>query len=175
MLDIPDQETVFNLPWIALELARIAEGHGIALFLTHAFEGGHADHDATAFAVHGAAALCPEPLPVVEMPFYHWRDGRMVHQRFAASAPGETVLRLDPRQRALKRRMLSAHRTQREVLNGFALDVERFRPAPAYDFSSPRNDGADYARIAPSITADLWRDRVGQAEAVLRRAKRAWC
>ncbi len=37
--------------------------------LTHAYEGGHPDHDAVAFAAHAAARRAGRP--VFEMPFYH--------------------------------------------------------------------------------------------------------
>ena len=48
------------------------------LVLTHAYEGGHPDHDAVAFAVSGGGAARGSDAAdttVVEMPFYHAGPG----------------------------------------------------------------------------------------------------
>ena len=41
----------------------------------------------------------------------------------------------------LKQRMLAAYVTQRRLVFEFSSPLERFRPAPAYDFTVPPNDG----------------------------------
>src|SRR5215210_1638225 len=56
-LGIADQDASFHLVEIARRLATLFREQGIELVLTHAFEGGHPDHDATAFAAHAAGAL----------------------------------------------------------------------------------------------------------------------
>src|SRR6185437_9724842 len=49
---------------------------------THAYEGGHPDHDAVAFAVHAACRLSDIPPAIVEMPYYHRQDGRLITGEF---------------------------------------------------------------------------------------------
>src|SRR5689334_5308027 len=56
-LSIPDQEAAAHLSEIAVKLASLFTEYRTRLVLTHAYEGGHPDHDATAFAVHSARHL----------------------------------------------------------------------------------------------------------------------
>src|ERR1044071_8925740 len=58
-LNSVDQEACFHLASLALGLCEILRAAPPDLVLTHAYEGGHPDHDATAFAAHAARALCP--------------------------------------------------------------------------------------------------------------------
>jgi LmbE family N-acetylglucosaminyl deacetylase len=113
--------------------------------VTHAFEGGHPDHDATALGVHAAAALLRDEglAPViVEMPLYHLGLSGWTVQRFVAAAgPEETEIHLTDEQRRRKQAMLDAHVTQGQVLSMVAADVERLRPAPSYDFTMLPNEG----------------------------------
>ena len=66
-----------------------------AVVLTHAYEGGHPDHDAVAFAVHRAARRTSAA--VVEMPFYHAGPDGVARQVFAMPTlpridrPGEST------------------------------------------------------------------------------------
>jgi N-acetylglucosamine malate deacetylase 2 len=144
-LDIADQEASLFLPNIARRLAALFRERSIDLVITHAFEGGHPDHDATAFAVHAAAALLTEDgaaPALVEMPLYHLGLSGWTVQRFvAAPGPPEIAIHLSDDQRRRKQAMLDAHETQRQVLSMVAADVERFRPAPAYDFTVLPNEG----------------------------------
>lgn len=140
--------------------------------LTHAFEGGHPDHDAVAFAVHAAARLVAGEGAgiglLAEMPFYHAGAEGWVRQRFRPrpGAAPETVLDLSPAERALKVRMAAAHRSQREVLAGFDLDLERFRPAPAYDFLV-LPERLLYEHHGWNMTRARWTERVLAAETEL--------
>jgi LmbE family N-acetylglucosaminyl deacetylase len=113
--------------------------------VTHADEGGHPDHDAAALAVHAAAALLNQErlaLEIVEMPLYHLGLSGWTVQRFvAADGPEELEIHLNDAQRRRKQAMLDTHATQRQVLSMVAADVERFRPAPAYDFTVLPNEG----------------------------------
>jgi LmbE family N-acetylglucosaminyl deacetylase len=142
-LDIADQEASDRLPEIARRLAGLFRDRGFDVVVTHAFEGGHPDHDATAFAVHAAAALLRAEGPhIVEMPLYHLGLSGWTVQRFIAPTDQpETEIPLDEEQRRRKQAMLDAHATQRQVLSMVATDVERFRPAPAYDFGVLPNEG----------------------------------
>jgi LmbE family N-acetylglucosaminyl deacetylase len=144
-LGIADQEASLHLPDLARRLAAFFREREIELVVTHAFEGGHPDHDATAFAVHAAVALLgrERPAPViVEMPLYHLGLTGWTVQRFVAAAgPPQLEISLTDDQRRRKQAMLDAHVTQRRVLSMVAADVERFRPAPAYDFTVLPNEG----------------------------------
>jgi LmbE family N-acetylglucosaminyl deacetylase len=140
-IGLPDQEAALNLAALARDLVpRLA---GCALVLTHAYEGGHPDHDATAFAVHAAAALTTRPPALVEMPLYRAGPAGRVVQAFAP-APGvdEVTVELSAAERRLKEKMFAAHASQRDVLAWFTTERERFRLAPAYDFRLLPNGGA---------------------------------
>jgi LmbE family N-acetylglucosaminyl deacetylase len=159
---IPDQEASLDLPGLSCSLAGWMRERGIGLVLTHAFEMGHPDHDAVAFAVHAASALLRaegEPPPeIVEFASYHrGPGGEMVTGAFAPGGePGETR-ELSPAARALKRRMLDAHRSQARTLAPFGCEVERFRPAPTYDFTAPpHGQGAWYDQFAWGMRSDRW-------------------
>lgn len=137
-LGAPDQEAARRLAPLTRQLASRFAHKRIGCVLTHAYEGGHPDHDATAFAVHVAARMLGSELAIVEMPFY--RAGGMQRFRPDPRYP-EVVAPLARRQKALKQSMLMSHVTQRASLAQFAVDVERFRRAPAYDFCALPNGG----------------------------------
>jgi N-acetylglucosamine malate deacetylase 2 len=177
-LGVPDQQVAFRLADTAQRLARLLAARRIRVVLTHAYEGGHPDHDATAFCVHAAATACSgaeRGMHIVEMPIYRLQVGGMVYQRFDGSSPAtEVAVRLGGEQQAMKRRMIGAYATQSEVLAPFRTDVERFRPAPRYDFTRLPNggrllyeqhhwglDGARWIRLARAAWAHIHREKVG--------------
>jgi LmbE family N-acetylglucosaminyl deacetylase len=143
----PDQRAVHNVVDIVRRLMALMRANDFKYVVTHPYEGGHPDHDATALAVHAACLLLREtgfeaPIPV-EMTSYHLADGEMTHGRFLAhrdAGPVETFV-LDAQEQDLKRRMFACHETQRAALADFPLDAERFRPAPPYDFLAPPHPG----------------------------------
>jgi LmbE family N-acetylglucosaminyl deacetylase len=139
-LGIADQAVVHNLAEVARRLAPVLQPAEIVL--THAYEGGHPDHDATAFVVHAAARLLGPSAPtIVEMPFYRAApDGSWLRQDIT-EGPAPTVLRLTEDERTRKAAMLAAHATQAETLAPFGAADEQFRPAPAWDFAQPPNGG----------------------------------
>jgi LmbE family N-acetylglucosaminyl deacetylase len=137
----PDQEAAFHLSDIARLIADVLQKHRIRTVFTHSYEGGHPDHDATAFAVHAAVALVERGAGrgpgVIEMPFYHAAPDGWVRQNFlAAVGSPELRLDLDPGQQAFKSRLFAAHVTQKSVLDSFSVATERFRVAPHDDFSA---------------------------------------
>ena len=163
---IADQETAHRLGKIAMRLAPLMKNAD--LVLTHAYEGGHPDHDAVAFAVSAAIRLAGRMVhtTVVEMPFYHAGPEGWIRQRFLPhdGASDETRLDLEPQDLELKRRMMACHRTQSETLAGFRLDQESFRVAPAYDFSVLPNDAnLLYERHGWNLTGDRWQGLVRDA------------
>lgn len=143
-LDVPDQGAAFALADTARRLVqRVGEAD---LVLTHAYEGGHPDHDATAFAVHAAAALLADAAgrpPIVEMPLYRAGSaGDSGRQSFPAGEAGDVrMLRLSEAERARKQAMLDAHQSQRETLAGFGAADEPYRMAGRIDFAALPNGG----------------------------------
>ena len=147
------------------------------LVLTHPYEGGHPDHDATAFAVHTAVrvlARMQQPVPAVgEFTSYHRDDeGRMVTGAFLGTAPDAVYaveLGADDRQR--KCAMLHAFASQATVLEAFAIGSEHYRAAPRYDFASPPHAGPLFYETQPgSVTGLQWRAAAVAATARLRAA-----
>ena len=140
----PDQEASFHLPAIATDLVeRLANAE---IVLTHAYEGGHPDHDSAAFGVHAACALLARrgaAPAIVEVPLYRWGEGDWAVQTFIADAGlSETVVELGPDESMLKQAMFAAFVSQGHVLPRFSLERELFRLAPPYDFRRAANGGA---------------------------------
>lgn len=133
-LGVPAGEAALRLTRLTRALMRMFDQRAIEVVLTHAYEGGCPDRDATAFAVHAARRLLARKqraLAVVELP----RD------RMAAHRAEILTLALDERARAIKREMLAAYRTQAQALQAAEIDVERFRVAADCDFAQLPNAG----------------------------------
>ncbi len=160
-----DQEASFRLADLARTLVEFLLRQRTLIVITHAYEGGHPDHDATAFGVHAACALIRRtgatPPAIIEMAGYHGASGSLLTHRFLpqTGAGNEVTVRLTPEQRRRKRRMLDCHATQARTLAQFGIDVERFRAAPAYDFHlSPHAGRLWYERFAWGVASGaLWR------------------
>ncbi|HYG66440.1 MAG TPA: PIG-L family deacetylase, partial [Anaeromyxobacteraceae bacterium] len=128
-----DQDAIGALAPLAEELARVLATLAPRLLVAHAFEGGHPDHDAAALAVRAARALLARrgialPHPT-EMTSYHLLEGDFVTGEFLPGPPALTVT-LDADEQDAKRRMLAAYASQREVLEPFGVEAERFRRGP---------------------------------------------
>jgi N-acetylglucosamine malate deacetylase 2 len=173
-LGMTDQTAAFALDELVHRLEPLLRQ--VRIVVTHAFEGGHPDHDAVAFAVHAACALiagrgpCPQ---IIEMPLYRaGKDGWALQSFVPGGEPGgqeaKTIVALSPDEQELKRRMIAAHSSQRTSLSPFRLDRERFRLAPAYDFRELPNGGALlYERYHWGMNGALWRELAASARAKL--------
>lgn len=159
-LGVPDQGAADAMAFIAEALEQAFLAHGIQTVMTHAYEGGHPDHDSTAFAVHRAAGRAR--LPVFEFAGYHaGPGGAMIAQRFLPG-PAETRIVLDAAEAAQKRAMLDCFVTQRGILGAFEAGVERFRRGPHYDFTAPPHAGPlNYENWGWALTGAAWRARAG--------------
>jgi LmbE family N-acetylglucosaminyl deacetylase len=168
-LDCPDQQASRRLARLSREVARLVGERRIGAVLTHAYEGGHPDHDAAAFIAHAAAALASRPVPIVEMALYHAGGGELVRGDFLPAAGAAAVaVELTPAQRQAKRALVECHASQRDTLRDFPLDVERFRFAPRYDFSTPPHAGPLwYERHPWGMTGPQFRELAAQALAEL--------
>ena len=147
--------------------------------LTHPYEGGHSDHDATAFAVHLAAGVLRREggvAPIIlELTSYHNSNGQRVRDRFLhRDGVRVRTMVLDDDAQRRKHAMLAAFPSQRSVLEQFAVQVERFRVAPRYVFTEPPHPGVlDYERFCVRITGAEWRAMAAKALELLRARKRA--
>ena len=168
-LGIPDQETMHRLPSLARRLAELVAAEQPATVITHAYEGGHPDHDSCAFAVHAACRLLTSSPAILEMALYHRRDGQLVTGQFLEAPrmsswlpPGRpdgcVTMMLDERDIARKQRMIDGFATQRWLLTQFGVGSERLRIAPDYEFRAPPHPGElHYETVGWPITGDGWR------------------
>jgi LmbE family N-acetylglucosaminyl deacetylase len=162
-LGFVDREAAFHLVELTQALAKCLRRIQPQLVLTHPYEGGHPDHDSTAFCVHAACqslrkwhGYAPE---ILEMTSYHSRDGKFVSGKFLPSNQREIVqLKLTAEQCAFKRRLFDCFATQDKVLSLFEIGHECFRLAPTYDFTKPPHPGAlCYESLGWDITGERWR------------------
>ncbi len=169
MLGLVDQEASLDLVGLTDRLCEMLSEIHVELILTPAYEGGHPDHDATAFAVHAAAALLEQKgfdaPTLVEYALYHDDDGAMsAYQFLPCENCDERTLVLPESARALKRRMLACFTTQQQTLSAFPVELERFRYAPRYDFSHPPHSGTlHYERHDWGMTGARWRTLAREA------------
>lgn len=168
-----DQEASLALAGLARRCARLLAERGIDLVLTHAYEGGHPDHDATAFVVHAACALlraAGAPAPTVaEMTSYHLRDGALAAGVFLAG-PGDAGTLVEPARggRGAKERLFGCYASQRATLAPFRASAERFRLAPRYDFTAPPHRGVLHYELYPwGMSGERWRALAAEALAGL--------
>jgi LmbE family N-acetylglucosaminyl deacetylase len=145
------------------EIQRIAP----PVVITHAYEGGHPDHDAVAFIVHAAAAMLEREgnrVPVVaEMTSWHARDGELVTYEFLPSRMPVYTRVLTASEKELKRAMIECYVTRREVLAAFPLQVERVRLAPAYAFTEAPHTGTLWYELRGWMQAAEWREHALRA------------
>jgi N-acetylglucosamine malate deacetylase 2 len=164
-----DQCAAFDPCGLAYDVAATIAKCCPSAIVTHPYEGGHPDHDATAFAVHAAGHLLmrkgSEIPALMEFTSYHESDGRITTGGFIQADPARIwEIRLNAEQSSRKQRMLDAHASQRETLEPFSCGIERFRPAPSYDFSELPNGGKlYYERFGRGLTGAQWQCLVGAA------------
>lgn len=157
-----DQEAALDLPALALVVAALIAELEPDAVLTHPYEGGHPDHDATAFAAHAAMRIlerdgAPRP-PLLELSSYHVGPGGITPACFLPyEGCDPRVLTLDAAARTLKHRMFACFASQRATLRWFPVDVECFRVAPPYDFTRPPHEGKLWYEYFPlGMTAARW-------------------
>jgi LmbE family N-acetylglucosaminyl deacetylase len=156
-LGVRCREACFHLPAIIRHLERAIVGIGPDIILTHAYEGGHPDHDAVALAVHQAASHLPFAPPVWEFTGSHRSGGGTVCGMFLPIGDPPLRLELPEAEHVLKRQMLDRFHSQLDAMAQFPLDAELFRPAPAYDFANPPDQRPlGYELEAWGMPAPLW-------------------
>ena len=129
-----DQRLLHDIEPALASLCIIARGFSPDCLITHAYEGGHIDHDTCSFiASHAAAALS---LDRFEFPLY-WvdKDGKAAVQRFRDPGATDEEWRLTETEIACKQKMLAEYKTQPGLASGFPPVTERIRSATRIDFS----------------------------------------
>ncbi len=162
-LDVPDLQASLRLVEISRRLADIFAELQCEVALTHPYEGGHPDHDATAFCVHTACRILERsrvrPPLIVEMASCFVENGRRVTGSFLSQDDEATIVReLHPTEQALKRHLLNTSSSQWQALRDFRVDREVFRVAPDYDFVRPPHPGRLYYELSRwGMTGVQWR------------------
>ena len=167
-LGIVDHQASHYLADLTRKVASFLQQTAPDVVLTHPFEGGHPDHDATAFATHAALRLLLrsgfQTPTVFEIALHPGRGGKRVLDFLPSDATEVTTLMLDKKARDLKRRMFECFQTQAEVLQKNPVGPERFRRPPQYDFASPPNvTNSTYEECSRGANADEWQSLVRQA------------
>jgi LmbE family N-acetylglucosaminyl deacetylase len=165
--DLSDQEASYQLPLLTQRVQTLLCEIAPDVVIIPAYEGGHPDHDSTAFAVHRAAGLLGTNAPdLVEMALYHSRDGSMATGEFLNGRISKDALTvaLSLRERRLKQRAYHIYSSQAEVLKYFPISCERFRAAPRYDFlSAPHPGKLFYENFDWNVSGTGWRRLAKQA------------
>jgi LmbE family N-acetylglucosaminyl deacetylase len=151
LLPLPDQTASCHLRALTVTLRELLRG--VEAVLTHAYEGGHPDHDAVAFAVQASG------VPRLEIAGYHAADdGGIAVGEFLPNGGEPIVVGLDAWECALRDRMLDCFVTQRATLAPFrGWTALRFRPAPHYDFTRPAAPRSYYDGFAWGMRSARWR------------------
>jgi LmbE family N-acetylglucosaminyl deacetylase len=128
------------------------------MVITHPYEGGHPDHDAAAFVAALAIRSVSRASELVEMTSYHVRGQECVTGEFLRDDAGIFVRELSVQDRERKLMMMECYASQRNVLQSFSKDREKFRKAPTYEFTYPPHDGNLWYEIMGwGTTGKHWR------------------
>jgi LmbE family N-acetylglucosaminyl deacetylase len=161
-IGLADQQASFHLADLARRLTDIFQDFAAEVVLTHPYEGGHPDHDATAFGVHAARELlrrAGRPLPeIMEFTSYNRLKGPMTVGAFLPNGPEPVRIALDGSARERKRDMMACFASQQWILKLFPVDFECFRTSPDYDFTqAPHQGPLNYEEFEWGMTGDCWR------------------
>ena len=178
MLGLADQGGPFALAQLSAMLAGVFIARDITLAVTHAYEGGHPDHDAIAFAVQAAQRLLKmrgRDLAVIEMPLYRLDDEDAFSTSFAVAAANAIRYEVGGFELDRKKAMIAAHASQQQMLSLFNPAREQFRPAAKHDFTALPNGGRLlYERMPWGIEGAIFRRQVARAMAALAREGLRW-
>lgn len=168
-MEIMDSEVTLNLVPVTRRLMEILDETTPDVVITHPYEGGHTDHDATAFAMRAAVTLLAREgartPALAEFTSYHNEGGEKVVNRFLPwdGAP-ETDVALTGEEKDMKRRMYDCFVTQYGVLRDMPIRLERYRPTPCYDFTqAPHAGRLRYERYPLGIRGKHWRQLAATA------------
>jgi LmbE family N-acetylglucosaminyl deacetylase len=178
MLGFADQGGTFALAQLSAMLAGTFIARNITMVVTHAYEGGHPDHDAVAFAVQAAKRLLKmrgRDLAVIEMPLYRLDDEDRFSTSFAVATEDAIDYAVAGPELERKKAMIAAHASQQQMLSLFNPAREQFRPAARHDFTKlPNNGRLLYERMPWGIESAVFQRQVGEAMAALGREGLGW-
>jgi LmbE family N-acetylglucosaminyl deacetylase len=172
-LEVTDHCAANYLADLTKRITAFLQQSGADIVVTHPYEGGHPDHDATAFATHAALRLMKEsglrPPALFEVALHPSQDFKAKIPEFLPGSERETTtLLLDDRATRLKRRMFDCFETQRESLAVSPYGPEKFRQPSPYDFTAPPHGGKlHYENFDWALSSYEWRALAGQALAEL--------
>lgn len=180
-LNYVDGEAALRMVDLVLRIADLLDSISPDLVITHPYEGGHTDHDATAFAVHLACGLLRREgvtaPAVLEMTSYFRLEGvRTVHDFIPHKRADidRREVQVHPELQQRKQRMYDAFQTQQRVIRTFSTTIEKFRPAPRYVFTLPPHEGElNYERFGEPYRGERWRRDAEAALAELKLRKRS--
>ncbi len=175
-IGLTDQRVSFCMYDLACDLAFRLNRLEPEIVITHPYEGGHPDHDATAFAVHSACRLLQRAqagVPdIIEMSSYHWNGSEMETEAFLPYPGDAVVFELTGQERSRKQQLLGGYATQKETLSAFPLRREMCRFAPSYDFTRlPHSAPLFYDHFDWGITSAAWQEL---ARAAIRKIEATW-
>jgi LmbE family N-acetylglucosaminyl deacetylase len=164
-MQFTDQRVSFCLGELTVRVLETLERERPAILLTHAYEGGHPDHDSVAFACHMAHQMYGRKQRssgprLLEFAGYHGENGGIKTYEFLRlSGPQEIRRDLSLNQQNLKKQMLKAFKTQAKTLQAFLpARVERYREPPKYDFGRPPHWGKlCYEHFDWGVDGATWR------------------
>ncbi|HEX3019492.1 MAG TPA: PIG-L family deacetylase [Chitinispirillaceae bacterium] len=162
-LGFTDQQSSFHMGAICHKILELIQINRPDIVLTHPFEGGHPDHDTTAFAVWAAVTLMKkrnENVPeIIEYACYNGNgSSEPVYFQFIPfpEIPVWSV-ELDQNQVENKRKLMKYYVSQWKTLSSFPVSVERYRKMPAYNFKKPPHHGVLYYEFFDwGMSARLW-------------------
>lgn len=172
-LDFGDQQASTHLVELAERLFQVLLDIRPAVVYTHPYEGGHPDHDATAFAVHSALRLLPSkgvsPPVISEFTSYHaGPDGLETNEFLPYTGISICSKTLTQPEICLKTQMIGCFVTQKDVLSQFPVYVEKFRFAPRYHFDrAPHPGRLYYENFDWGMDGERWRGLAREAEQIL--------
>jgi N-acetylglucosamine malate deacetylase 2 len=167
-LGVVDQRAAHDIQRVARAIVELVRLLSPDALLTHAYEGGHPDHDATACAAHAACGLLDlqrgRVPALLEFASYYASGNELVRGEFSpGSGPSAIRLELDAQARQFKRALLRCHASQEPVWQAFPLSHELFRVAPRYDFSQPPAAPFHYDRVDWGVSGSEFSSRASQA------------
>jgi LmbE family N-acetylglucosaminyl deacetylase len=168
-IGLVDHEALDGLATATLRFVDVLSRVRPAVVVTHAYDGGHPDHDACAFVAQAAIARSGVGVARVDMATYHGASGALEACTFATGDPG-TELPLAPEQREARRRQLACFTSQSATLAPFvSLDCGgRLRASPVYDFTAPPHAGAlHYERFPGRVSGARFRALAQEAQGAL--------
>ncbi len=172
-LEVVDQCASQYLADLTKKIATFLQQSATDIVVTHPYEGGHPDHDATAFATHAALRLMKKngfrPPALFEMALHPSADFKAKLPEFLPGSERETTtLLLDERAQELKQRMFACFQTQRKSLDLSPVSPEKFRQPASYDFTAPPQDGKlHYENFNWALRSDEWQSLACKALADL--------